>query len=73
MQPVPVDFEQDSKSGFWTATSNRYPEIVTQGKTLDETRRRVLDALSLILSPIELEAVQLVDGEILAATASPLS
>ena len=41
-------FKLDHQSGLWTATVDRVPAIVTQGRTLEETHDRVRAAIGIV-------------------------
>lgn len=41
-------FKLDHQSGLWTATVDRVPAVVTQGKTLEETHDRVRAAIGIV-------------------------
>jgi predicted RNase H-like HicB family nuclease len=43
-----VVYRQDAKTSWWTATVEKSPALVTQGKTLKEAYERVRKALSLV-------------------------
>ncbi len=46
MKRVTVRYERD-KEGWWVATVSRFRGCHTQGRTLDEARRRIREALAL--------------------------
>ena len=69
MLSVVIDYTQDLKSGYWTATAPAYPQVVTQGRTFAQTILNVRDALSLVLPELPAEELNLIDGQISAASA----
>lgn len=41
--------ERDSESGWWTGQLEELPECITQGRTIEQTRVRMREALALVL------------------------
>jgi predicted RNase H-like HicB family nuclease len=48
MKGYTVRYERD-ESGWWVAQVREVPEALTQGRTLAETRRRIREALAVVL------------------------
>jgi len=49
----PVDFTaviEKSNDGWYVGQISEVPEVISQGKTIDELKENLLDALNLILS-----------------------
>jgi len=42
---------------WWVAWSDDVPGALTQGKTLEEARENLLDAIKLMLEPVDLSAL----------------
>jgi predicted RNase H-like HicB family nuclease len=49
MKNYTVRYERDAESGWWTAQVKEVPAAITQGRTINEARRRVREALSVAL------------------------
>lgn len=49
MKNYTVRYERDAESGWWTAQIQEVPAAITQGRTINEARRRVREALSVVL------------------------
>jgi len=48
MRPFTVVYERD-ETGWWVAQVKEVPAAITQGRTLAESRRRIREALALVL------------------------
>ena len=66
MSAFHVTYERDA-SGWWVASVRRVRGCHTQGRTVDEARRRIREALSLLVDGAG--STKLVDHVILPATA----
>lgn len=44
-----VTYERDDESRWWTAFVQEHPGAITQGRTIEEARRRVREALAALL------------------------
>jgi len=66
MTPSRVDYERD-RAGWWVASVRGVPGCHTQGRTVDEARRRIREALSLVIE--DADSVELVDHVKLPAAA----
>ena len=49
---------------WWVAWTDDVPGAVTQGKTLEEARANLKDAISLMLEPVDLTAVPKTSGKL---------
>jgi predicted RNase H-like HicB family nuclease len=49
MTQYTVTYERDEESGWWVAQVKEVPAAITQGRTIAEARRRVREALALVL------------------------
>src|SRR5262245_3219893 len=58
MNTYQVDYERD-RTGWWVASVRAVPGCHTQGRTVDEARRRIREALSLFID--NAASVDLVD------------
>jgi predicted RNase H-like HicB family nuclease len=59
MSRFTVRYERDTRSGWWVAQVKEEPAAITQGRTLGEARRRIREALAVVLDD-ELAAEQAV-------------
>ncbi len=67
MKTYHVVYERD-RAGWWVASVRRVRGCHTQGRTVDEARRRIREALGLFVE--DAETVRLVDHVTLPATAA---
>ena len=49
MSRYTVRYERDEESGWWVAQLKEAPAAITQGRTITEARRRIREALALVL------------------------
>ena len=49
MSRYTVRYERDEESGWWVARLKEAPAAITQGRTITEARRRIREALALVL------------------------
>jgi predicted RNase H-like HicB family nuclease len=70
MKHFTVKYERDVESGWWVAQVKEAPSAITQGRTIPEARRRIREALSLVLNDSHIaETANLVDEVRLPADA----
>ncbi len=48
---------------WWVAWTDDVPGALTQGKTLDEARENLKDAIALMLEPVDLDDLLAITGE----------
>lgn len=49
MKKYTVKYERDEESGWWVAQVKEEPAAITQGRTIAEARRRVREALAVVI------------------------
>ena len=70
MSRLTVRYERDARSGWWVAQVKEEPAAITQGRTLGEARRRIREALAVVLDDdLAAEQAVLVDEVKLPAAA----
>lgn len=50
---------------WWVAWSDDVPGALTQGETLDEARENLMDAIKLMLEPVDLSAISEAESELI--------
>jgi predicted RNase H-like HicB family nuclease len=64
MRHYTVTYDRDVESGWWVAQVKEAPAAITQGRTIPEARRRIREALSLVLDDDKAAAVAKLDDEV---------
>ena len=70
MSKYTVRYSRDDDSGWWVAQIKQVPAAITQGRTIAEARRRIVEALGLVLDDVRAaQKAELIDDVRLPADA----